>query len=192
MLMFTVAISCLTTLNLLWYVDLAFRVHMQYCSLQHQSLLPSPVTSTTGCCFHFGSIPSFFLELFLHSSPVAYWAPTNLGSLPFSVSLFFLFILFMGFSRQEYWSGLPFPSPLDHVLSDLSAMTCLSWADYSCKKVSVSLFPSLTLCFPRWIQPCRWCSLLQFSIQWILKNSLLCFLISSLNKLFNKQWPPVL
>ena len=29
-----------------------------------------------------------------------------------------LFILFMGFSRQEYWSGLPFPSPVDHVLSD--------------------------------------------------------------------------
>ena len=22
--------------------------------------------------------------------------------------------LFMGFSRQEYWSGLPFPSPGDH------------------------------------------------------------------------------
>ena len=29
--------------------------------------------SITGCCFHFGSISSFFLELFLHSSPVAYW-----------------------------------------------------------------------------------------------------------------------
>ena len=27
-----------------------------------------------------------------------------------------LFILFMGFSRQEYWSGLPFSSPVDHVL----------------------------------------------------------------------------
>ena len=26
----------------------------------------------------------------------------------------------MGFSRQEYWSGLPFPSPVDHALSDLS------------------------------------------------------------------------
>ena len=25
----------------------------------------------------------------------------------------------MGFSRQEYWSGLPFPSPVDHILSDL-------------------------------------------------------------------------
>ena len=27
-------------------------------------------------------------------------------------------------SRQEYWSGLPFPFPVDHVLSELSTMTC--------------------------------------------------------------------
>ena len=33
----------------------------------------------------------------------------------------------MGFSWQEYWSGLPFPSPVDHILSDLSTMTCPSW-----------------------------------------------------------------
>ena len=33
---------------------------------------------------------------------------------------FCLFILFMGFSRQEYWSGLPFPSPVDHILSGWS------------------------------------------------------------------------
>ena len=33
----------------------------------------------------------------------------------------------MGFSRQEYWSGLPFPSPVDHILSELSSMTHLSW-----------------------------------------------------------------
>ena len=58
---------------------------MQYCSLQHQTLLPSPVTSTTGCCFCFGSISSFFLELFLHCSPVANWATTDLGSSSFSV-----------------------------------------------------------------------------------------------------------
>ena len=44
-----------------------------------------------------------------------------------SVYLFCLSILFMGFSRQEYWSGLPFPSPVDHVLSELSTMTCPSW-----------------------------------------------------------------
>ena len=42
---------------------------MQYCSLQHQTLLLSPVTSTTGYCFCFCSIPSFFLQLFLHWSP---------------------------------------------------------------------------------------------------------------------------
>ena len=34
---------------------------------------------------------------------------------------------FMGFSRQEYWSSLPFPSPVDHILSELSTITCLSW-----------------------------------------------------------------
>ena len=62
----------------------------------------------------FGSIPSFFLELFLHWSPVALWAPTDLGSSSFSILSFCLFILFMGFSRQEYWSGLPFPSPFCH------------------------------------------------------------------------------
>ena len=96
---------------------------MQYCSLQHRTLLSSPITSTTRCCFCFGS--SFSLELFLHWSPIAYWAPTDLGSSSFSVLSFCLFILFMGLWRQEYGSGLPFPSPVDHILSDLSTMTCL-------------------------------------------------------------------
>ena len=86
----------------------------------------SPITSTTGCCFCFGSVSSFFLELFLYPSSVAYSAPTNLGSSYFSVLSFCLFILFMGFSRQEYWSGLLFPSPVDHILSELSIMTHLS------------------------------------------------------------------
>ena len=49
------------------------------------------------------------------------------GSSSFSVLSFCLFILFMGFSREEYWSGLPFPSPANHVLSEPSTMTCLSW-----------------------------------------------------------------
>ena len=117
---FTLAISCLSTSNLPWFVDLTFQVPMQYCSLQHQILPQSPVTSTTGCCFCFRSVSSFFLELFLHWSPVAYWAPTDLGSSSFSILSFCLFILFMGFLRQEYWSRLPFPSPVDHILSKLS------------------------------------------------------------------------
>ena len=71
-------------------MDLTFQVPMQYCSLQHWTLLLTPVTSTTGYCFCFGSIPSFFLELFLHWSPVAYWAPPDLRSSS-SVSYLFAF-----------------------------------------------------------------------------------------------------
>ena len=125
--MFAFAISCLTTSSLPWFMDLTFQVPMQYCSLEHLPLLPSPVTSTTGHYFHFGSTISFFLELFLYWSPAAYWASTDLGSSSFRFLSFCLFILFMGFSRQAYWSGLPFPSPVDHILSVLSTMTCLSW-----------------------------------------------------------------
>ena len=45
-----------------------------------------------------------------------------------SVLSFCLFILLMGFSRQEYSSGLPFLSPVDHILSDLSPWpACLGW-----------------------------------------------------------------
>ena len=127
MSMFTLAISCLTTSNLPWFMDLTFQVPKQYCSLQHQTLLLSPVTSTAGYCFCFGFIPSLFLKLFCHWSPVAYWAPTDLESFSFSILSFCLFILFVGFSRQEYWSGLPFPSPVGHILSDLSTMTHQSW-----------------------------------------------------------------
>ena len=67
-----------------------------------------------------------FTETHVHrvnGAPVAYWAPTDLGSFSFSILSFCLFILFMGFSRQEYCSGLPFASPVDHILSDLSTMT---------------------------------------------------------------------
>ena len=68
---------------------------------------------------------SFFLELFLPSSPVAYWTPTYLGSSSFSFPCFCLFILFMGFSRQEFWSGLPFPSPVD--CQNPPWPVCLGW-----------------------------------------------------------------
>ena len=127
MLMFAIAIFCLTTSSLPCFMDLAFRVPMQYFSSQHWTLLLWPVTSTTGWCFCFGSVSSFFLELFLHWILVAYWVPTDLGRSSFSVLSFCLFLLFTGFSRQEYRSGLPFPSPMDHVLWELSIMNRPSW-----------------------------------------------------------------
>ena len=87
---FTLAISCLTTPTLPWFMELTVQVPMQYSSVQNQTLFPSPVTSTTGCSFCFGSVNSFSLELFLHWSPVAYWASTDLGSSSFSVLSFCL------------------------------------------------------------------------------------------------------
>ena len=125
--MFTLAISYLTTSNLPWFMDLTFQMPLHHFPLQHQTLFSLPVTSTTVYGFCFGSIPSFFLELFLHWSPVAYWAPTNLGSSSFRIIPFYLFILFMEFSRQEGWSGSPFLSPENCILSELFTMTRPSW-----------------------------------------------------------------
>ena len=51
MLMFTLDISCLTTSNLPWFMDLTFLVPMQHCSLQKWTLLLSPVPPTNGCYF---------------------------------------------------------------------------------------------------------------------------------------------
>ena len=106
--MFTLAISCLTTSNFPWFIDLPFQVPMQYCSLHHQTLLPSPVTSTNGCCFHFGSISLFFLVLFLH------WAPNYLGSSSFSVqcNIFLPFHTVHGVlkTRIPKWFAIPFSS----------------------------------------------------------------------------------
>ena len=82
-------------------MDLTFQVPMQCCSLQHWTLFPSHVTYTYGWCFRFGSIPSFFLELLLYSSPVVYLASANWGSSSSSVISLCLLILFMGFSRQN-------------------------------------------------------------------------------------------
>ena len=33
----------------------------------------------------------------------------------------------MGFLQQKYWNGLPFPPPVDQILSEFSTMTHLSW-----------------------------------------------------------------
>ena len=49
MLTFTLAISCWTTSNFYRLMDLIFQVPMQYCSLQHRTLLLPPITSTTEC-----------------------------------------------------------------------------------------------------------------------------------------------
>ena len=125
---FILAISCLTTSNLPWFMDL-WIIPGSYAILLFRALGLASITSHIHnwvlflLCLHV----SFFLDLFLNWSLVTYWAPTDVGSSSFNVLSFCLFILFMGFSRHEYWSGLPFPSPVDHVLSEFYTMTHPSW-----------------------------------------------------------------
>ena len=108
-------------------MDLTFQVAMQYCSLQHRTLLLSPVTSTAGCAFCLGSISSFFVELFLLliscSILGTYWP----GEFIFQCPIFLPFHTVNGVLKARILKCLPFPSPVDHVLSELSTMTRPSW-----------------------------------------------------------------
>ena len=101
-----------------------FQVPIQYCSLQHQILLSSPLTVVSALAqpFHSGAIGNSPPLL-----PVVYWTPPHLGDSSFGVISFWPFILFVRFSQPVYWDDLPFPPPVDHLLSELSAMTSPSW-----------------------------------------------------------------
>ena len=74
-----------------------------------------------------------WLHLFILSGVISSLFSSNIldtyppGEFIFSVISFCLFILFMRFSRPEYWGGLSFPSPVNHILSELSTMTCPYW-----------------------------------------------------------------
>ena len=64
----------------------------------------------------------------------------------------------MGFSRQEYCSDLPFPSPVDHILSDLSTMThpsqvaLLAWLSFIDLDKAVVHVIRLASCLSLWFQ----------------------------------------
>ena len=79
--------SCWTTSNLPWFTDQIFQIPMQYCSLQHQTLLPPLDTSKPEHCFHFGSasILSGAISSLFSSSILGTWGAD------ISVSCLFIF-----------------------------------------------------------------------------------------------------
>ena len=111
MFTFTLAISCLITSNLPWFMDLIFQVPMHYCFLQHQTLLSSPVTSTTGCCFCFGLICSFFLVIspLISCRILGTYGP---GEFIFQCPIFFPFHTVHGVLKAgiQKWFAIPFSS----------------------------------------------------------------------------------
>ena len=109
--MFTLAISCLTTSNLPWFMDLTFQVPMQYYSLHLQTLLLSPVTSTTGCYFCFGSvfILSGVISPLIFISLLGTYRP---GEFLFQCSVFLPFNPVHGVLKARIlkWFAIPFSS----------------------------------------------------------------------------------
>ena len=78
----------------------------------------------------------FILELFLHWSPVAYWAPTDLGSSSFSVLSFLPFHTVHGVLKAGIlkWFAIPFSSRPDFVRTlhhDPSVLGGPTWHVYS-------------------------------------------------------------
>ena len=126
MLMFTLTISCLTSSNLPWFMDLTFQVPMQYCPLQYWTLLPSRhiynwVLFLLWLCLF---IISGVISPLISSSILGTCRP---GEFILQCPIFLPFHTVHGDSRQEYWSGLPFPSPVDHIFSELSTVTGPPW-----------------------------------------------------------------
>ena len=116
------SIFCLTTSNLPQFSGLNILDTYAMLFLQHHTV------STTMYHFLFGSAFSFFLELLVIAlcfSPLAYWTLSDLRGYSSNVISFCLFLLFVGFLQQEYWSDSPISAPVDHVCQ-FSSMTHLS------------------------------------------------------------------
>ena len=62
----------------------------------------------------------------------------------------------MGFSRQEYWSDLPFPSPVDHILLNLSTMTLPSWVAPRAWLSFIELDKAVVLVWLDWLVFCEY------------------------------------
>ena len=127
MSVFTLAISCLTTSKL----PLPISNHGPNFPGSY-AILHFTASAFTSITSHIHNWVLFLLWLHLVIlsgviSPLISSSILGTWGVHLSVSSFCLFVLFMGFSRQEYWSGLQFPSPVDQSLSELSTMTCLSW-----------------------------------------------------------------
>ena len=95
------------------------------------------VLCSIGFYFHHQTHPKLSVvyswpSLFIHSgaignSPLLF--PSSVldtfrpGGHIFRCHIFWPFIQFIRFSQQGFWGGLPFPPPVGHILSELSAVT---------------------------------------------------------------------
>jgi len=127
MSMFTLAISCLTTSNLPWFMALTFQVSTQYCSYSIRLYFHYHLYPQLGVVFSLApSLHSFCI----YFSTLLQWLIRHLLTRRAHLSVSFIF----AFSYCSWGSQgknadvvLTFPSLVDHVLSELSTMTCPTW-----------------------------------------------------------------
>ena len=125
--MFNLAISCLITSNLPWFMDpnIPGSYAIFFCTALDFTSIPSHI--------HNWVLFSLWLHLFILSGVISPVFSSSIlgtyqpGKFIFQYHIFLPFHTVQGLSMPEYWSGLPLPSPVDHVLSELSTMTHLSW-----------------------------------------------------------------
>ena len=130
MLMFTLAIFCLTTSNLPWFMDLTFQVPMQYCSLSTDftsitSYIHSWVLFLLWLCLF---ILSGGISLLFSSSILGTYWP---GEFIFQCPIFLPFHTVHGVLKARIlkWFAIPFSSgpcfvrALHHELSILGGLT---------------------------------------------------------------------
>ena len=101
----------LTKSNLPWFMDLTFPVPMQYCSLQHWTLLPPPDTSILGIVFALAQpLHSFWSCSLLFSSRIL--GTYRLGKFILQCHIFLPFHTVHRIlkARTLKWSAIPFSS----------------------------------------------------------------------------------
>ena len=85
---------------------------MQYCSLEHWTLLLSPVTSTNGYCYCFGSITSFFSGVISPLISCSILGTNEHGEFLFQYPIILPFHTVHGVLKAKIlkWFSLPFSS----------------------------------------------------------------------------------
>ena len=129
MLTFTLAISCLTPSNLPWFIDLTFQVPMQYCSLQHWTLLP--VTRH----IHNWVLFLLWLHLFILSGVISPLISRSIlgtyqpGEFIFQYPIFLPFHTVHGVLKARIlkWFAIPFSSGTHFVRTIHHDPICLGW-----------------------------------------------------------------
>ena len=125
--MFTLAISCLTTSNLPWFMDLTFQG--SYVILFFTASDLTSITSNIPNWILF----SLWLHLFILSeliSPLfssSLWGTYRPAEFIFQCPIFLSFHTVHRILKARILKQFAIPSPVDHVLSELSTLIHLSW-----------------------------------------------------------------